>query len=81
MPNARASKQTLVNFWIDDRALAELDRVLLKLGYPDRSKFIREAICEELKRKGFEVPKEFFSSPSRIGKGGQPTHRRSRPGS
>ncbi len=53
----------------------EVAEALKVLGYGNRSDFIRDAIVEKLRREGYEVDAAIAAAPSRIGKGGRPTHR------
>ena len=52
--------------------LARIDSSLQKVGYSDRSSFIRDAIVEKLQREGVEISYEISLAPSRAGKGGRP---------
>jgi hypothetical protein len=60
--------------------IAVLDGALPSLGYGDRSSFIRDAILEKMERDGVQNPdtkpldSALASSPTRMGKGGRPTH-------
>jgi len=80
MPNKRATDQKLINIPMTKDAVAELDDYVAKAGYPDRAKFIRDAICEKLESLGYKVHREWYFARPRMGKGGRPTHRRKYPG-
>ena len=72
MPNQRAPGQKLINVPMTQNFIDALNRSVRKAGYDDRSKFIRDAITEKLKREGFEVPAaEDRMAPDRTGKGGR----------
>lgn len=71
MPNVRAKNQTLIAIPMRIEFLNTIDESLQKIGFEDRSKFIRSAIMEHLKREGISVPKEWMLAPSRKGKGGR----------
>lgn len=72
MPGHRGENLKLVNLYIDSDALKELDASVTKAEYPDRSKFIRDAIGEKLEAMGYPVPSKLFYVPTRMGKGGRP---------
>ncbi len=56
--------------------LEEIDEALARLGYADRSTFIRDAVYEKLTLHGVSVPQGLQSAPSRSGKGGKPSHKK-----
>jgi Arc/MetJ-type ribon-helix-helix transcriptional regulator len=56
-----------------ERFIEEIDQALEKMGYSDRSSFIRDAVAEKLHSEGIEFPKDLPLAPSRAGKGGRPT--------
>jgi len=70
MPNQRAEGQKLINVPMKIKLIEELDAAAKDSGYEDRSKFIRDAIKEKLKRDGYHVSDDLFEPPSRFGKGG-----------
>jgi len=51
-----------------------LDEALGKAGYSTRADFMRDAAYEKLEKLGFKIPREWSAPPSRIGKGGRPSH-------
>lgn len=59
----------------DEDFLREIDAVLPRTGYGDRSKFIRAAVYKDMQQMGMAVPIELMTSPGRKGKGGKPTHK------
>lgn len=75
MPNQRAAGQKLVAFPASDTFIAELDQAYRGCGYGDRSKFIRDAIVEKLRRAKVPIDAALALAPSRLGVGGKPTHR------
>lgn len=68
-----SSNQTQINLKIGTDLLSALDDHINKHG-GDRSRFIREAIIEALAGKGIPLSLDLAAAPSRIGKGGKPTH-------
>lgn len=70
--NTRSVGQTLISVPINKKFLSFIDSKLGKLGYSDRSSFIRDAMAEKLTHGGMNVKKEIVLSPSRAGKGGRP---------
>lgn len=70
-----ASEQKSVLIKISEDFLSEIDAALPRLGYSDRSSFIRAAVHRELERQGVELPLEMIAAPSRKGKGGSPSHK------
>jgi Arc/MetJ-type ribon-helix-helix transcriptional regulator len=73
MPNQRALGQKLISVPMKERFIEEIDQALEKMGYSDRSSFIRDAVAEKLRSEGFELPIDLPLAPSRAGKGGRPT--------
>jgi hypothetical protein len=56
------------------------EEALREMGYSNRSKFIRDAVIEKInayRREHHqpELPPGFGEAPSRLGKGGRPTHK------
>ena len=68
----RAKSQKTVTISLAETLLAEVDAAR-KLQ--TRSEYARSALAEKLESDGVIIPKEFLEPPSRVGKGGQPTHR------
>ena len=66
--------QKLVNFFARVDFIAFLNAHYRACGYSDKSKFIRDAIREKLLLEKHVMPIELTLAPSRIGKGGKPTH-------
>ena len=50
---------------MDERFLTEIARAMRRAGYSDRSKFIRDAVFEKLKRAGVIVDYEMAMAPPR----------------
>jgi Arc/MetJ-type ribon-helix-helix transcriptional regulator len=75
MPNARAPGQKQVIVVMKEDFVAKIDASLARIGFSDRSQFIRTAIAEALARGGLPVPNEDTVAPSRSGKGGRPKKR------
>lgn len=69
MPNQRARTQRLVNFPASDQFIAGLDEAIRKVGYSNRSEFIRDAVEEKLRELGFQLPPGATLAPPRAGKG------------
>lgn len=57
-----------------EKFIEGIDQALEKIGYSDRSSFIRDAIAEKLRSEGINLPTELRLAPSRAGKGGRPRH-------
>ena len=49
-----------------------MDKALPGIGYPNRSQFIRDAICEKLATMGHGIDRALAQPPPRIGIGGRP---------
>lgn len=56
----------LINVPLSRAFAAELATVLPRLGYSNRSDFIRQAIIEKLRRDGIDVPASYAAAPSRM---------------
>ncbi len=56
---------------MDEEFLDEIDKGFPKLGYSDRSTFIREAVYKALEEQGIKLPALLKAAPSRSGKGGR----------
>jgi hypothetical protein len=78
MPNQRAPGQKLLNFPVSEEFIGEIDKGVAKSGLGDRSKFIRAAIQEKLKRLGIEVPVEVWAAPPRARENREEPERASR---
>lgn len=75
--SARSQGQRVVGVAID----AELDALMQKASHEKGetpSQFIRKAIVESLMAKGYEATLSMASPPARTGKGGQPSHKKSK---
>jgi hypothetical protein len=72
MPSSQ--KQLLLK--VSEEFLAEVDAAFPKLGFSDRSSFIRHSILSALKAAGHVIPLAMISTPSRTGVGGSPSHRK-----
>ena len=69
-------KQKQVLLKMDEDFLAEIDAAFPELGFSDRASFIRSAVFDELRRGGYKVKEQLKAAPSRAGKGGSPTHKK-----
>lgn len=67
--------QILVPVPMKQAFIDELADALPRLGYGNRSDFIRDAIIEKLNREGVDLPPVIGAAPSRVGVGGRPSHR------
>ncbi len=65
MPNKRGEGQVFIGLQATAELLRELDAAR---GLDDRSRFIRKAIVEKLKRMGVRIPKRFIYPPDRSGR-------------
>jgi hypothetical protein len=68
VPNQRAPGQKLMPIPVDEQFLKELDAGMVRAGYRNRSKFVRDAIVEKLKRAGISLPADLAMPPQRTGK-------------
>jgi|GEM_PF-705321 len=68
----RAPGQKLISVPMNEKFIEQIDAALHKVGYSDRSSFIRDAIVEKLHAGGIPIPVELSLAPSRTGKGGRP---------
>lgn len=59
---------------MDKGFLAIIDRNLARMGFSDRSAFLRQAALEKLGRSGVPVDVAKSVAPSRVGKGGRPAN-------
>ena len=75
-----ASPQKQLLLKVSEEFLAEVDAVFPKLGFSDRSSFIRHAILRTIKEAGHVIPPEMIATPSRLGVGGSPTHKKNQGG-
>ena len=74
MSTQRAVGQKLISVPMKEKFIESIDQALEKIGYSDRSSFIRDAIAEKLRAAGVILPIELRLAPSRTGKGGRPRH-------
>jgi len=74
MSNQRAIGQKLISVPMKEKFIEEIDKALEKIGYSDRSSFIRDAVSEKLRAAGVNLATELRLAPSRTGKGGRPRH-------
>lgn len=72
MSTMRAPGQKLISVPMNEKFIEQIDAALHKVGYSDRSSFIRDAIVEKLHAGGVPIPVELSLAPSRTGKGGRP---------
>lgn len=70
--NTRSSGQKLISVPMNEKFIVQIDLSLPKIGYSDRSSFIRDAIVEKFHKSKINIPVELSLSPSRAGKGGRP---------
>ena len=75
VPNQRSAGQKLINIPMDEEFIRSLDAAVIRSGLGNRSAFIRDAIVEKLADMGVDIPTEVATAPSKIGKGGRPSHR------
>lgn len=76
MLDPRTETQTQINIRLDVALVIRIEAAAHALG-KDKSRFIRDAIGEDLVRRGYMTRDEFnalTAAPSRKGKGGRPTH-------
>lgn len=71
VPNQRAAGQKQVIVVMKRDFLQTIDENLEKMGFSDRSQFIRTAVMEALRRSGYKVSTDLSVAPSRAGKGGR----------
>ena len=74
--NIRGPGQKLISVPMNEKFITKIDASLPKVGYSDRSSFIRDAIVEKLQGAGIDISYELSLAPSRTGKGGRPPLRR-----
>ena len=65
MPATRHPSQKPVTVWIDEALLVAMHEALPRLRSPGRSQFIRDAIAEQLRAMGVEVPEAIALPPDR----------------
>lgn len=66
MPNKRAEEQTQIAFALKGDLLAQVDEARkLPERRQSRSEFVREALANELRRLGYEVPRGWVDTPDR----------------
>jgi Arc/MetJ-type ribon-helix-helix transcriptional regulator len=76
MPNQRAEGQKLLTVPASTDFINDIDKNLKRVGYANRSQFIRDAIVEKMARAGVELPKELTLPPARTRPDGKyPEHR------
>jgi Arc/MetJ-type ribon-helix-helix transcriptional regulator len=68
----RSSGQKLISVPMNEKFIDAVDKALPKVGFSDRSSFIRAAIVEKLTKAGVKISVELSLAPSRTGKGGRP---------
>lgn len=64
MPSKRRKGQTFLGFQAAEELVQLIDSAR---GYDDRSLFLRKAIANHLKEKGFSVPDDLIYPPARTG--------------
>jgi metal-responsive CopG/Arc/MetJ family transcriptional regulator len=72
MPNVRSKDQRGVIVMMDRKFCEEIDAAFPRLGFSDRSTFIRDAVYKRLEEMNIRVPASLKAAPSRAGKGGRP---------
>jgi Arc/MetJ-type ribon-helix-helix transcriptional regulator len=73
MPGQRSPGQKLINLSAKESFIDFVDSKLGRLGYTDRSQFIRDSIREKIAHTlKIDVPEEMALPPSRRGIGGRP---------
>ena len=72
LPVVARDGQKQIGLFLKVEFLEEIDASLPRLGYSDRSTFIREAVFRELEREGVKIAAHLKEAPSRVGKGGRP---------
>ena len=65
MPNQRSPGQRLITFAATEQFERELNAAFRKAGYDDRSKFMRAAIGEKVRRAGLPFSYETTLAPNR----------------
>ena len=65
MSNQRAPGQKLINLYMSEEFIAEIDREMRLHGYSERSRFVRDAVYEKLRSLGIVLPAEISMAPSR----------------
>lgn len=73
-----SANQTLLTIKLDRDLLAQIDEGSMGMGQT-RSQFVRAALYEWLRQNGADIDPSIKNAPSRIGKGGKPTHRLKNP--
>jgi Arc/MetJ-type ribon-helix-helix transcriptional regulator len=68
----RSNGQKLISVPVNEKFLEAVDKALPKVGFSDRSSFIRAAIVQKLTQAGVKISVELSLAPSRTGKGGRP---------
>jgi metal-responsive CopG/Arc/MetJ family transcriptional regulator len=66
MAGQRGPNQRQVLVMFDSSFLREVDRAFRKAGYSERSKFIRDAVFEKLRRMGIHCDYEAALAPMRV---------------
>jgi len=79
MPGQRAEGQKQIITMMKEEFVSEIEASLSKMGYADRSAFIREAVYEKMDRMGIKVPKEYHVAPVRTGAGGAKKYKKTKP--
>ena len=70
MTNQRAAGQKQIITLMDESFVHKIESGMAMAGYSDRSKFIRDAVFEKLKRLGIGCDYTLAMAPPRAGKGG-----------
>lgn len=77
MPIKRPASQKQIITLMDENFLRRIESGMMTAGYSDRSKFIRDAVFEKLRRLDVACNYKLAMAPSRTGKGGSKTSTRS----
>ena len=64
----RGKDQRLLNLWMKEQFIREIDAAVEVSGAAGRSQFIRDAIAEKMRSIGVDVPDSLKGSPSRAPK-------------
>lgn len=76
---SRGPGQKLISVPVNEEFLKNIDAAIPKVGYSDRSSFIRDAIVEKFHKEGVKISIELSLAPSRTGKAGRPRVKRATP--
>ena len=66
---SKTDTQKPILFYVNEAFLTRIDKACEDSGR-GRSQLIRDAVCCELERMGYKIPRSITGAPSRRGKGG-----------